>query len=129
VVSEETKACNLLKKITDPTVDAAKQAICINEQYKSYFSAATHFLSACIVPLAKGRDHNISSFSRNTPCGGSCTGGTKMVVGAEVVVKLVAINAVAEKVTLIEMVAGAEDMVLGTLTVTHHMSLLMNGLR
>lgn len=69
-VSEETKVRNLLKKITDPTLEAAKQAVRINEQYKRDFAAAANFLSATIVPLTKGRDRNVSSFSRNSSRGG-----------------------------------------------------------
>ncbi len=70
IVSEETKVRNLLKKITDPALEAAKQAVRINEQYKSDFAAAANFLSASIVPLTKGRDRNVSSFSRNSNRGG-----------------------------------------------------------
>jgi hypothetical protein len=69
-VSEETKVRNLLKKITDPTLEAAKQAVRINDQYKRDFAAAANFLSATIVPLTKGRDRNVSSFSRNSSRGG-----------------------------------------------------------
>jgi hypothetical protein len=71
-VTEETKVCNLLRKISDPTLDAAKQAIRINEAYKTDFSAASNFLTASIVPLAKGRDRTIASLTRNNRnrCGG-----------------------------------------------------------
>lgn len=64
-ISEETKVCNLLKKVTDPTLEAVKQTIKVNERYKSDFSAAANFLSSSVTPLSKGRDHNISSLGCN----------------------------------------------------------------
>jgi hypothetical protein len=65
IVSEETKVRNLLRKITDPTLEAAKQAIRINEDYKSNFALAANFLTSSITPLAKGRDRNVSSVKQN----------------------------------------------------------------
>jgi hypothetical protein len=65
VTSEETKVRNLLKKVTDPTLEAAKQTIKVNEHYKSDFSAAANFLASSVTPLSKHRDHNISSLGRN----------------------------------------------------------------
>ena len=64
-ITEETKVRNLLKKITDPSLEAAKQAIKINEAYKTDFSAAANFLSTSVTPLTPGRSRNISSLHRN----------------------------------------------------------------
>jgi len=63
--SEETKVRNLLKKVTDPTLEAAKQTIKVNERYKSDFFAAANFLASSVTPLSKHRDRNISSLGRN----------------------------------------------------------------
>mmetsp|Transcript_6983 Transcript_6983/g.10172 ORF Transcript_6983/g.10172 Transcript_6983/m.10172 type:complete len:493 (+) Transcript_6983:2497-3975(+) len=68
--SEETKVRNLLRKITDPTLEAAKQTVKVNEQYKTNFAATANFLSSSVTPFAKGRDRNVSSFSRNSNRGG-----------------------------------------------------------
>jgi len=64
-ITEETKVRNLLKKITDPSLEAAKQAIKINEAYKTDFSAAANFLSTSVMPLTPGQSCNISSLHRN----------------------------------------------------------------
>ena len=80
-VSEETKVRSLLRKITNPTLEAAKQAIRINEDYKSNFALAANFISSSITPLSKGRDCNRSTLkqsqhgnnkqrNRNSQCGG-----------------------------------------------------------
>ncbi len=63
-VSEEKKVRDLLKKITDPTLEAAKQAIRINPMYKQDFSLAANFLSSSVTPLTKGRERTISSIKQ-----------------------------------------------------------------
>jgi hypothetical protein len=64
--SEEIKVRNLLKKITNPTLEAAKQAVKITEQYKTNFAAAANFLSSSVTPLNKRISRNVSSFSKNS---------------------------------------------------------------
>lgn len=64
-VTEEKKVQDLLRKITDPTLEAAKQAVRINSAYKSDFAMATNFIAASIVPIIKGKDQNVSNLKSN----------------------------------------------------------------
>jgi len=73
--SEETKVRNLLKKVTDPTLEAAKQTIKVNENYKTNFAAAANFLASSVTPLAKGKERNVSGLGRVPTRGGGRAGG------------------------------------------------------
>jgi hypothetical protein len=59
-VLETKKVRDLLSKITDPKLDAAKQTICITAGYKDNFAAAVNFLTESVTPLTKGLAHNIA---------------------------------------------------------------------
>ena len=59
-VLERKKVRDLLSKITDPKLDAAKQTIRITAGYKDSFAAAVNFLAESVVPLAKGASRNIA---------------------------------------------------------------------
>jgi hypothetical protein len=45
---ESQKVRDLLAKVTDPKLESAKQAICINPQYKNEFNMALNFLAESV---------------------------------------------------------------------------------
>jgi hypothetical protein len=110
----------LLKKITDPSLEAAKQAIKINEAYKTDFSAAANFLSTSVKPLplddraiylASIGMAKISKIIANV-----VTTLNMEAEGEEVVVTAMAVTVAVEEVVMAMVeVAGAE----GTLPISH----------
>jgi hypothetical protein len=58
-VLEAKKVRDLLVKITDPKLEAAKQTVKITAGYKDNFAAAVNFLAESIIPLPKSTNRSI----------------------------------------------------------------------
>ncbi len=58
-VLESKKVRDLLNAITDPKLDAAKQAVRIHPQYKNDFAMAINFIAEIVKPINKSRTRSI----------------------------------------------------------------------
>ena len=70
---QETKKVRLLEAISDPKLEAAKQAVKSNPEYNSDFHKAINFISQSVVPLNRTNTRNISETQTEISQQGGCT--------------------------------------------------------
>jgi hypothetical protein len=68
-ILEFKKVRDLLSKITDPKLESAKQAICINNVYKNDFAMSVNFLAESVDTFDKSKVRNINAIQQGNQNG------------------------------------------------------------